>query len=116
MTGPAGTVGRHKKPSPASDPGTARPHRTGQVISLDGGSGQLETSVGRVANTAPTALPTFTLIGEISGSDRFYTNDITTPVVMHDSEVNVPTGPGCATNQSGVEREPEHSGAHSVDI
>jgi len=87
-------VGRHKKPSPASDPGTASPHRTGQVISVDGGSGQLETSIGRAANTAPTALPTFTLIGVISGSDRFYTNDITTPVVMHDSEVNVPTGPG----------------------
>jgi hypothetical protein len=40
------------------------------VISVDGGSGQLETGIWGAANTAPTALPTFTLIGEISGSDR----------------------------------------------
>ncbi len=63
-------------------------------MSVDGGSGQLETGIGRAANTAPTALPTFTLIDVISGSDRFCTNDIITPVVIHDSVVNVPTGPG----------------------
>jgi len=66
------------------------------VISVDGGSGQLETGNGRgpVANTAPTALPTLTLIGEISGSDHCYINNIAIPVVMYNSVFNVPTGPG----------------------
>ncbi|WP_127794322.1 o-succinylbenzoate synthase [Agromyces sp. LHK192] len=65
--------------------------------------GMLETGVGRAANAALAALPGFTLPGDISGSDRFYAEDITTePIRMHDGVVDVPTGPGF-----GVEVDPE---------
>ncbi|WP_345752092.1 o-succinylbenzoate synthase [Microbacterium rhizophilus] len=57
--------------------------------------GMLETGIGRAANAALAALPGFTLPGDISGSDRFYAEDITTePIRMHDGVVDVPTGPG----------------------
>ncbi|WP_159500126.1 o-succinylbenzoate synthase [Microbacterium sp. 18062] len=57
--------------------------------------GMLETGVGRAANTALAALPGFTLPGDISGSDRFFADDIVTaPIRMHDGVVDVPTGPG----------------------
>lgn len=56
--------------------------------------GMLETGVGRAANAALAGLPGFTLPGDISGSDRFYEQDITEPIVMTDGSVPVPTGPG----------------------
>ncbi|MDQ2848624.1 MAG: o-succinylbenzoate synthase [Actinomycetota bacterium] len=56
--------------------------------------GMLETGIGRAANTALAALPGFTLTGDISGSDRFYSNDVTEPVVMHDGLVDVPSRAG----------------------
>lgn len=57
--------------------------------------GMLETGVGRAANAALAALPGFTLPGDISGSDRFYAEDIVAePMRMHDGVVDVPTGPG----------------------
>lgn len=57
--------------------------------------GMLETGIGRAANAALAALPGFTLPGDISGSDRFYAEDvITEPLRMHDGVVDVPTGPG----------------------
>jgi O-succinylbenzoate synthase len=56
--------------------------------------GMLETGIGRSANAALASLPGFTLPGDISGSSRFYTEDITDPVVMHDGVVDVPTAPG----------------------
>ncbi|GAA3659069.1 o-succinylbenzoate synthase [Microbacterium marinilacus] len=65
--------------------------------------GMLETGIGRAANAALAALPGFTLPGDISGSDRFYSEDITTePIRMHDGVVDVPTGPGF-----GVDVDPE---------
>ncbi|GGH45165.1 o-succinylbenzoate synthase [Microbacterium album] len=65
--------------------------------------GMLETGIGRAANAALAALPGFTLPGDISGSDRFYAEDIITePIRMHDGVVDVPTGPGF-----GVEIDPE---------
>ncbi|MDT0157959.1 o-succinylbenzoate synthase [Microbacterium sp. ARD32] len=65
--------------------------------------GMLETGIGRAANAALAALPGFTLPGDISGSDRFYTEDVVTePMRMHDGVVDVPTGPGF-----GVEVDPE---------
>jgi o-succinylbenzoate synthase len=55
--------------------------------------GMLETGLGRAANTALAALPGFTLPGDISGSDRFYAEDITTePITMINGTVGVPTG------------------------
>ncbi|MGB5951165.1 MAG: o-succinylbenzoate synthase [Ornithinimicrobium sp.] len=57
--------------------------------------GMLETGIGRAANAALAGMPGFTLPGDISGSDRFYAQDIVTePIVMHDGVVDVPTGPG----------------------
>lgn len=57
--------------------------------------GMLETGIGRAANAALAALPGFTLPGDISASDRFYTQDIVTePIVLDDGHVRVPTGPG----------------------
>lgn len=63
--------------------------------------GMLETGLGRAANAALASLPGFTLPGDISGSNRFYTEDITEEIVMHDGVVDVPTGPGF-----GVEIDP----------
>ena len=56
--------------------------------------GMLETGLGRAANIALAALPGFTLTGDVSGSDRFYADDLTEPIVMHDGVVDVPAGPG----------------------
>ncbi len=64
--------------------------------------GMLETGIGRAANAALAGLPGFTLPGDISGSDRFYTEDITESILMRDGEVTVPDGPGF-----GVEVLPE---------
>lgn len=64
--------------------------------------GMVETGLGRAANAALAALPGFTLPGDVSGSDRFFTEDITEPIVMRDGHVAVPTGPGL-----GVQPLPE---------
>ncbi len=56
--------------------------------------GMLETGIGRSANAALASLPGFSLPGDISGSSRFYIEDITDPVLMHDGVVDVPTAPG----------------------
>ena len=57
--------------------------------------GMLETGIGRAANAALAALPGFTLTGDVSASDRFYSRDIVTePIVLEDGHVRVPTGPG----------------------
>ena len=56
--------------------------------------GMLETGLGRAANVALAALPGFTLPGDVSASDRFYTTDITEPFVLRDGGLDVPEGPG----------------------
>ncbi|MEO6087396.1 MAG: o-succinylbenzoate synthase, partial [Umezawaea sp.] len=56
--------------------------------------GMLETGLGRAANVALAALPGCTLPGDTSASDRFYRTDITTPFVLDDGHLAVPTGPG----------------------
>ena len=56
--------------------------------------GMLETGLGRAANAALAGLPGFTLTGDISGSDRFYTVDLTAPVIMVDGYVGVRREPG----------------------
>jgi O-succinylbenzoate synthase len=54
----------------------------------------LETGIGRAANLALAALPGFTLPGDTSASARYFKQDITTPFVMDDGYLTVPTGPG----------------------
>jgi O-succinylbenzoate synthase len=56
--------------------------------------GMLETGLGRAANLALAALPGFTLPGDLSGSDRYFTRDLTEPFVPEDGRLRVPTGPG----------------------
>lgn len=57
--------------------------------------GMLETGIGRAANAALAALPGFTLPGDVSASDRFYSRDIVTaPITLDEGFVHVPTGPG----------------------
>lgn len=56
--------------------------------------GMLETGVGRAANAALAALPGFSMVGDISASDRFYAQDITEPVLMQDGWIEVPSTPG----------------------
>jgi O-succinylbenzoate synthase len=57
--------------------------------------GMLETGVGRAANVALASLPGFTLPGDVSASDRYYTRDVVTePFALVDGRLAVPTGPG----------------------
>lgn len=56
--------------------------------------GMLETGVGRAASLALAALPGFTLPGDISASDRYWTRDITPPFELRDGCIDVPSGPG----------------------
>lgn len=64
--------------------------------------GMLETGIGRAANVALAALPGFSLPGDLSGSRRYFTTDITPPFELRDGHLTVPTGPGI-----GVEPIPE---------
>jgi O-succinylbenzoate synthase len=56
--------------------------------------GMLETGIGRAANLALASLPGFTLPGDISGSARYYREDITEPFIATEGRMAVPTGPG----------------------
>lgn len=56
--------------------------------------GMLETGLARGANAALAALPGFTLAGDISASSRFYAHDITSPYVLEDGYIAVPTFAG----------------------
>jgi O-succinylbenzoate synthase len=71
--------------------------------------GMLETGIGRAANIALAALPNFTLPGDTSASSRYYERDITTPFVLEDGHVRVPTGDGI-----GVEPDQEALDAVTV--
>jgi O-succinylbenzoate synthase len=64
--------------------------------------GMLETGLGRAANVALAALPGFTLPGDTSASDRYFSTDITAPFVLEQGHLPVPTGPGI-----GVDPIPE---------
>ncbi|MGH8917036.1 MAG: enolase C-terminal domain-like protein, partial [Actinomycetes bacterium] len=58
--------------------------------------GMLETGVGRAANLALATLPSFSLPGDLSGADRFWTRDIVTSPARLDPDgtIAVPSGPG----------------------
>ena len=58
--------------------------------------GMLETGVGRASNLAIASLPGFTLPGDISASDRYFSRDITHERfnLNPDSTIDVPSGPG----------------------
>ncbi len=56
--------------------------------------GMLETGIGRAANLALASLAGFTLPGDISATDRYWSRDVTQRFELHDGEIAVPTGPG----------------------
>ncbi|WP_411104230.1 o-succinylbenzoate synthase [Streptomyces sp. cmx-4-9] len=57
--------------------------------------GMHEFGVGRAANLALAALPGFTLPGDISGSDRYFTADVlSSPITAAGGRVRVPSAPG----------------------
>jgi O-succinylbenzoate synthase len=56
--------------------------------------GMLETGIGRAGNVAMAAMANFTLPGDTSASDRYYSRDITEPFVLRDGRLRVPAGPG----------------------
>jgi O-succinylbenzoate synthase len=56
--------------------------------------GMLETGIGRAGNVAMAAMPNFTLPGDTSASDRYYSRDVTAPFVLRDGRLDVPAGPG----------------------
>lgn len=58
--------------------------------------GMLETGIGRASNLALASLPGFTLPGDISASNRYYSKDITAEsfVLNGDSTIDVPDRPG----------------------
>ena len=64
--------------------------------------GMVETGLGRAANIALASLPGFTLPGDTSASDRFFTQDVTEPFRLVEGRIAVPTGPGL-----GVEPIPD---------
>lgn len=71
--------------------------------------GMLETGIGRAANAALAALPGFTLPGDVSASDRFYSEDLTEPLIIENGGLRVPTGAGF-----GVTPDPERLRSFTV--
>ena len=57
--------------------------------------GMHEFGIGRAANVAIASLPGFNLPGDVSGSDKYYGEDLVEPpIVAVDGSVAVPRGPG----------------------
>jgi O-succinylbenzoate synthase len=57
--------------------------------------GMHEFGIGRAANVAVASLPGFSLAGDVSGSDKYYREEIVDPPIVADQGVvQVPTGPG----------------------
>lgn len=57
--------------------------------------GMHEFGIGRAANVALASLPGFTLPGDVSGSDKYYREDLVEPPILASNGlVPVPTGPG----------------------
>ena len=56
--------------------------------------GMLETGIGRAAALAVGALPGFDLPGDLGGSERYFSPDLTSPHELREGRLVVPTGPG----------------------
>jgi O-succinylbenzoate synthase len=67
--------------------------------------GMHEYGVGRAANVAISSLPGFTLPGDVSGSDKYYAEDVVEPrILAHWGAIAVPDRPGLGweTNEAVV--------------
>jgi O-succinylbenzoate synthase len=72
--------------------------------------GMHEFGIGRAANLAIASLPGFTLPGDISGSDKYYRQDLVEPpIVARDGSIVVPGNPGL-----GVEPVEDRIKAHAL--
>jgi O-succinylbenzoate synthase len=62
--------------------------------------GMLESGIGRAHNVALASLPGFTLPGDISGSARYFHQDIVDPPfeINDDGTMTVPSRPGIGVN------------------
>ena len=57
--------------------------------------GMHEYGIGRAANVAISSLPGFTFPGDVSGSDKYYAEDLVDPPVLaRNGAIPVPSGPG----------------------
>jgi O-succinylbenzoate synthase len=56
--------------------------------------GMLETGIGRAAALAVGAMPGFDLPGDLGGSERYFSPDLTLPHELRKGRLIVPTGPG----------------------
>jgi O-succinylbenzoate synthase len=70
------------------------------MTSQYGAAGMLESGLGRAANLALAGLPGFSMPGDISAANRYFSQDVTRPFVLTDGLIELPTGPGI-----GVEPE-----------
>jgi O-succinylbenzoate synthase len=72
--------------------------------------GMHEFGIGRAANVAIASLPGFTIPGDVSGSDKYYAQDIVAPPILaHDGAIAVFDGPGL-----GVEPVLDLIAAHTI--
>lgn len=72
--------------------------------------GMHEFGIGRAANVAIASLPGFTLPGDVSGSDKYYAEDIVSPPIRADhGSIKVFEGPGL-----GVEPDEDRIAAHTL--
>ncbi len=72
--------------------------------------GMHEFGVGRAANVAIASLPGFTLPGDVSGSDKYYAEDIVKPPIRaHGGAISVTSRPGL-----GVEPVLERIESHTI--
>ena len=77
----------------AAQPGVALLPQVKNIIAVASGKGGVGKST-TAANLALAALPGFTLPGDTSASARYFARDVTTPFVLRDGHLDVPTGPG----------------------
>jgi O-succinylbenzoate synthase len=72
--------------------------------------GMHEFGIGRAANLAIASLPGFTLPGDVSGSDKYYREDLVEPAILATrGAIAVPRGPGL-----GVEPVEGRIGRHTL--
>ena len=78
----------------------AAPRLAGLVVLVARGvpvwcGGMHEFGIGRAANVAIASLPGFTIPGDVSGSDKYYAEDIVEPPILaHQGAIAVSSIPG----------------------
>jgi O-succinylbenzoate synthase len=79
--------------------------------------GMHEYGVGRAANVAISTLPGFTLPGDVSGSDKYYSEDIVDPpIVATNGAIAVPTGVGLGWEPNESRMAPYLIGRLTLDV